>query len=85
MESLLTEGGVQQLIEAEGLFTNRHHPKLQVINIRRVPANALTDVRSYPTAKNPSRWSSPLSYRTSSRPLKLSSTQFYASTPINTT
>ena len=44
MESLLTEGGVQQLIEAEGLFTNRHHPKLQVINIRRVPANALTDV-----------------------------------------
>ena len=44
MESLLTEGGVQQLIEAEGLFTNRHHPKLQVINISRVPANALTDV-----------------------------------------
>lgn len=40
----LTAGGVQQLIEAEGLFTNRHHPKLQVISIRRVPANALTDV-----------------------------------------
>ena len=41
---MLTEGGVQQLIEAEGLFTNRHYPKLQVINIGRVPANALTDV-----------------------------------------
>jgi hypothetical protein len=44
MESILTEGGVQQLIEAEGLFNNRHNPTLQVINIRRVPANALTDV-----------------------------------------
>jgi hypothetical protein len=44
MESVLTAGGVRELIESEGLFTNHHRPKLQVINIRRVPANALTDV-----------------------------------------
>ena len=44
MDALLTVGGVHQLIEAEGLFTDRHHPTLQVIKIRRVPANALTDV-----------------------------------------
>jgi hypothetical protein len=40
----LTVGGVEQLIEAEGFFTDRHHPTLQVISIRRIPANALTDV-----------------------------------------
>lgn len=44
MDSNLTVGGVQQLVETEGHFTNRHQPVLQVINIRRVPANALTDV-----------------------------------------
>jgi hypothetical protein len=44
MVATLTVNGVHQLIEAEGLFTDRHHPTLQVIKIRRVPANALTDV-----------------------------------------
>jgi len=42
----LTEGGILQLIESEGHFSGRHvkQPTLQIINIRRVPANALTDV-----------------------------------------
>lgn len=44
MDSTLTVNGVHQLIQAEGLFTDRHHPTLQVTKIRRVPANALTDV-----------------------------------------
>ena len=41
---MLTPGGVYQLIESEGHFSGRHEPTLQIINIRRVPANALTDV-----------------------------------------
>ena len=46
---VLTEGGILRLIESEGRFTfnGRHdekQPTLQIINIRRVPANALTDV-----------------------------------------
>jgi hypothetical protein len=46
----LTKGGILRLIESEGHFTfnGRGHdekqPTLQIINIRRVPANALTDV-----------------------------------------
>mmetsp|Transcript_30999 Transcript_30999/g.56209 ORF Transcript_30999/g.56209 Transcript_30999/m.56209 type:complete len:540 (+) Transcript_30999:89-1708(+) len=42
----LTEGGILHLIESEGHFSGRHvkQPTLQIINIRRVPANALTDV-----------------------------------------
>mmetsp|Transcript_43859 Transcript_43859/g.92246 ORF Transcript_43859/g.92246 Transcript_43859/m.92246 type:complete len:531 (+) Transcript_43859:158-1750(+) len=42
----LTEGGILQLIESEGHFAGRYvkQPMLQIINIRRVPANALTDV-----------------------------------------
>ena len=42
----LTEGGIRELIQSEGHFSGRHakQPKLQIVNIRRVPANALTDV-----------------------------------------
>ena len=42
----LTEGGILQLIETEGHFSGQYvkQPTLQIINIRRVPANALTDV-----------------------------------------
>ena len=42
----LTKGGIQQLILSEGHFSGIHiiQPTLQLINIRRVPANALTDV-----------------------------------------
>mmetsp|Transcript_16222 Transcript_16222/g.29298 ORF Transcript_16222/g.29298 Transcript_16222/m.29298 type:complete len:543 (-) Transcript_16222:72-1700(-) len=42
----LTEGGILQLIESEGHFSGQYvkQPTLQIINIRRVPANALTDV-----------------------------------------
>mmetsp|Transcript_25077 Transcript_25077/g.54051 ORF Transcript_25077/g.54051 Transcript_25077/m.54051 type:complete len:543 (+) Transcript_25077:188-1816(+) len=42
----LTEGGVLSLISSEGHFSGRHvqQPTLQIVNIRRVPANALTDV-----------------------------------------
>ena len=44
--SLLTDGGILELIETEGHFSGRYvkQPTLQIINIRRVPANALTDV-----------------------------------------
>ena len=42
----LTAGGILQLIESEGHFSGplAPPPTLQIINIRRVPANALTDV-----------------------------------------
>ncbi|KAL7541298.1 hypothetical protein ACHAXR_012041 [Thalassiosira sp. AJA248-18] len=42
----LTQGGILELIESEGHFSGRHvkQPTLQIVNIRRVPANALTDV-----------------------------------------
>ena len=44
--TLLTTNGVLDLIESEGIKSGRHvkQPTLQIINIRRVPANALTDV-----------------------------------------
>ena len=43
---LLTNNGILDLIESEGIKSGRHvkQPTLQIINIRRVPANALTDV-----------------------------------------
>jgi len=44
--SLLTTNGILDLIESEGIKSGKHvkQPILQIINIRRVPANALTDV-----------------------------------------
>ena len=44
--TLLTTNGILDLIESEGIKSGRHikQPILQIINIRRVPANALTDV-----------------------------------------
>mmetsp|Transcript_22665 Transcript_22665/g.47409 ORF Transcript_22665/g.47409 Transcript_22665/m.47409 type:complete len:533 (-) Transcript_22665:38-1636(-) len=44
MNEKLTPNGIHKLIEREGHFSGRHEPTLQIINIRRVPANALTDV-----------------------------------------
>eukprot|EP00985_Skeletonema_marinoi_P025933 scaffold19526_cov114-Skeletonema_marinoi.AAC.2 len=44
--SMLTTNGILDLIESEGIKSGRHvkQPTLQITNIRRVPANALTDV-----------------------------------------
>ncbi|KAL9184383.1 hypothetical protein ACHAXT_002469 [Thalassiosira profunda] len=47
--AILTEGGIRGLIESEGHFSGRDggdvkQPTLQLVSIRRVPANALTDV-----------------------------------------
>ncbi|KAL7463287.1 hypothetical protein ACHAXS_003661 [Conticribra weissflogii] len=44
MAEKLTPNGVHQLIESEGHFLGRDGPTLQIVSIRRVPANALTDV-----------------------------------------